>query len=149
MMSLPSGERETPQGHPTRKGVTVLIAFVLILALASGVLFYEYESEVTANAQASRLQNGVPIVAVSDCVAKAAFFPVDFYPLVPEAFRNMTMAGGSLLSYWPTPLNSTSFTLYEAWSVAFFPTNKSLANQPVSTFPSVDLVRVVNCSLMG
>ncbi|HYB06993.1 MAG TPA: hypothetical protein VEB87_02420 [Nitrososphaerales archaeon] len=148
-MSLPSREEETLQGHPVRKGITVLIALILVLALASGVLFYEYEAEVTANAQASRLQNGIPTVAVSDCIAKTVFFPVDFYPLVPEAFRNMTIAGGILVTYSPTPLNSTSFKLYEVWSVAFFPANKSLANQPVSTFPSVDLVRIANCSLTG
>jgi len=137
----------------TRSGRSVVIlAFIAIVLLLTTVVFYsEYQNQLSINSQQSKLENGIPTKAVDDCFANPKTWPdfSDWVPLVPENLRNLTIAGWGLVRLLPSPLNSTSFILFMVYRVSLFPTNKPLWTQPVSTFPYVDMVHMVNCSLAG
>jgi len=126
----------------------VLFALCAALTLTSALFYYEYyeyASQTAANNEQLKLENGVPRTAVSDCVSTNVYndHPGNpaFQRLLPNSLRNAGIEGFGLVTYWPYPVNNTSFLAYEVWNVTLITSNTPL------TFAHMDMLYIVNCTL--
>lgn len=132
---------------PKRVIAVLVVLFVLVAALAvTSVYFYsQYESEVNVNSQNSQLENGISKVAVDNCEATKFQAmnpsPYTFGPLLPKSLGNASEAGIGLVDFWPVPINSSSFRVYEVWSVGY------ALNGDFTKLYHVDMFYSVNCTL--
>jgi|GEM_PF-960713 hypothetical protein len=148
MQTVDDGWRTKRRNPLPKRVIAVLVVlFVLVAALAvTSVYFYsQYESEVNVNSQNSQLENGISKAAADNC--EVANFramnpsPYTFDPLLPKSLGNATGAGIGLVDYWPVPINSSTFQVYEVWSVGY------ALNGDFTKLYHINMLWIVNCTL--
>ncbi len=132
-----------------KKTLVVLVILVIILSTTTAVFFYLYEQQKSANTQLRKLENSILITDVNDCVAsnfQNSQPSVSYlYRMLPEYLKNSTIDGWGLEDYWPSPVNSTNYILYEVWNVTyFFPPESSYGTH---NLPFLFMLYTVNCTI--
>lgn len=134
---------------PTPKRViavlAVLVVLVATLAVTAAYFYSKFESEASVNSQDSQLENGIPTTAAASCLSADALndnpLPQSFVPLLPKSLGNVTDLSIGLQAFWPVPINSSTYQVYEVWSVGYYMVG-NLANRHF-----IDMLYSVNCTL--
>ncbi len=119
-----------------------LATVILILAVSTIFLAYEYESELNfISAFKSQYKNGIQETEIDGCVADARQNrdePSTLY--IMESMPNWTRLYQtySLETYWPSPINSSTFIVYEIWNVPYLFSNitKEYSSMHMNLTPS-------------